>query len=184
MRRDGGFTLVELMFAVAILGILATIAVVAYTRNVRSARAGEVPEMFGLIKMQENVYRTEVGYYLPLCKVPSGAPYQDCAEGDYWPDPLPGKGGVMDATTMPARWVALKVKIPRSGLYCQYGVVGGKASDDTNIGAIGSEMFTGAPPRNWFYMIAQCDWDGDSSTKAQYWQRDDQTELGKLNEGQ
>ncbi len=183
MRKRGGFTLIELMFAVAILGVLVSVAVVAYTRNVRKARAGEVPQIFGELKMREETFRAERGFYVPVCPNPSGTEYQDCAEGDYWPEPLPGKGKAMDASTPPTRWNLIKATPPQAQLYCQYEVIAGKAGNDTNIGATGDLMFTAPPVRNWYYLMAQCDWDGDSAVKATYWQRDDWMEIGKLNEG-
>ena len=50
------------------------------------------------------------------------------------------------------------------------------------MGATGTVLFTAAPPRNWYYLMAQCDWDGDSSVNALYWMRDDLSTLGQSNE--
>lgn len=182
--RSGGFTMIELMITVAVLGILVTVAVVAYTRNIRKARAGEVPEVFGKIHTAENTYYAEHGHYVAMCPtLGAGALYADCAEGDYWPATLPGSGAAMDASSPPARWSMLKINLGRGSLYCQYEVIAGLAGDDDNIGAIGAEMFPTTPTRNWYYVMAQCDWDGDSTTKATYWQRDDWTIVGRANEG-
>jgi prepilin-type N-terminal cleavage/methylation domain-containing protein len=184
MRRGGGFTLVEMMFVIVILGVLAAVAVVAYTKNSRKARSAEVPQVFGELKTREGMFHAEFGRYLPACPNPAGDQWEDCAEGDYWPAPLPGYGKLMDATALPARWSALKVRLPSSGLYCQYEVVAGLAGSDTNMAAIGDDLFGGAAPtRNWFYLMARCDWDGDSGTNATYWQRDDESGMGRLNEG-
>ena len=179
--------MVELMFVVLIVGILATLAVIAYTRNVRKAHSAEVPQIFAELKSREDMYNAEFGKYLPACKAPSSG---NCAEGDYWPATLPGRGDKMDATSPPATWKTLKVVLPSAGLYCQYEVIAGLANDDGSMGPTGQGLFVGAdgttyqtPTRNWYYLMAQCDWDGDSSVKAQYWQRDDLSELGRANEG-
>jgi prepilin-type N-terminal cleavage/methylation domain-containing protein len=179
----GGFTLIELMFAVAVLGILVAVAVVAYSKNVRKARAGEVPQMFGEMKMRQEAWHSERGFYLPLCPAPTGTLYEDCPEGQYWPQTLPGRGAGMDATSPPPRWTTLRVNVPKGELYCQYEAVAGRAHSGANIGDKGSLVFPTTPTRNWYYLLAQCDWDSSSSINAMYWQRDDWTELGKENEG-
>jgi type II secretory pathway pseudopilin PulG len=179
--------MIELMFVVAVIGILATLAVVAYTRNVRKAHATEVVEMFAELKAREDMYHAEYGKYLAACPSPSAGV---CTEGHYWPDPLPGAGAQMDATSPPATWQTLKVTLPKGGLYCQYEVIAGLAGDDSAMGTHGQMMFVASdgttyqtPTRHWYYLMAQCDWDGDPTVKAQYWQRDDLSELGRANEG-
>jgi type II secretory pathway pseudopilin PulG len=172
-----------MMFVVVILGILAAVAVVAYTKNSRKARASEVPQIFGELKTRESMHHAEFGRYLPACPNPAGDPFADCAEGDYWPAPLPGVGQQMDATAIPARWRALRVRIP-SALYCQYEVVAGLAGSRTNMAAVGDELFgLVAPTRNWFYLMGRCDWDSNSSINATYAQRDDESGMMKENEG-
>lgn len=183
MRRHGGFTMIEMMFVIVVIGILTTVAVVAYTRVMRKARSTEVVQMFAELKSREEAYHAEFGSYLPACPAPTGTAGKDCAEGAYWPATLPGRGELMDATSPPARWQALRVQIPKAGLYCQYEVVAGPGGDNTPMGPIGIGVYgSTAPLRGWFYVLAQCDWDSDSTVNAMYWQRHDSTELGRDNE--
>ncbi len=181
--RDRGFTLIEMMFAVVVLGILVAVAVDSFTGYVRKARATEVVEMFGELKSREDTYHAEFGKYLPACPSPSGPLDMDCAEGNYWPATLPGKGQQMDATSPPARWQTLHVHTPKGYLYCQYEVVAGLANEAGAISTVGTILFPTTPTRNYFYVMGRCDWDGDNTTFAEYWQRDDLSELGKKNEG-
>ncbi len=170
--NSAGFTLIELMFAVVILGILVAVSVVAYTKNIRKARSGEVPVVIGELKTREEAWYAEHGYYLGVCHSPSGSRTEgDCQEGQYWPD-LAGKGQAVSAVNLPDRWRLLRINVS-SALYCQYEVIAGKAGDSQNIGSLGTEMFPSTPARNWYYVLARCDWDGDRNTNEIYWQRDD-----------
>jgi prepilin-type N-terminal cleavage/methylation domain-containing protein len=183
--RQAGFTMIEMMMVVAVLAILTVVAVVGYTKVTRKARSGEVPVIFGELKTREDAYHAEAGKYLPACRSATTATAdQDCAEGDYWPDPLPGRGAQMDASgVMPVRWQTLHVHLDRGGLYCQYEVVAGLKDIGTNLGFYGQKVFGATPPaRNWYYVVSQCDWDGDSTVNAMYWQRDDLSLIGSENE--
>jgi prepilin-type N-terminal cleavage/methylation domain-containing protein len=184
MRRSAGFTMIEMMMVVAVLGILTVVAVVGYTRIARKARSGEVPVVFGELKAREDAYHAETGQYLPACAsavTPVGI--SDCAEGDGWPTPLPGRGDPMNSAVMPARWQTMHVHMDRGSLYCQYEVIAGLAGDNAKIGFYGQKIFGAvAPVRNWYYLTGRCDWDDDPLINAMYWQRDDLYIMGSENE--
>jgi prepilin-type N-terminal cleavage/methylation domain-containing protein len=187
MRRSAGFTMIEMMFVVVVIAVLAAVAVIAYTKSMNKARASEVPTMFGELKSREEAYKAEFGTYLPACVTPDGSQVggvlEDCTEGDYWPTPLQGKGNRTDSSVPPARFQTLRVSIPSAGLYCQYEVVAGPSGDNTKIGTTGQILFgVTAPVRAWYYLMAQCDWDGDPTVNATFWQRDDLTDMGRDNE--
>ena len=56
---SAGFTLVELMITVAIIGVLALLATVGYARWTRTAKTAEATAMLGSIKSAEEVWRAE-----------------------------------------------------------------------------------------------------------------------------
>jgi type II secretory pathway pseudopilin PulG len=175
--------MVEMMFVVALVGILAAVAVTAYSRNVTKAHAGEVPVMFGEFKAKEDAFYAENGSYLALCPTPTAGV---CAETDFYPATLPGKGKQIDITTgdFPATWSQARIAPGKGSLYCQYVVVAGPGGT-APAGTLGQDLWGGGtPPANWFYSVAQCDWDGNSSIKALSWQRGDQTLMGKENDMQ
>lgn len=57
--RSLGFTLIELMITVAIIGVLALLATVGYARWLRSAKTAEATSMLGSIKSAEETWRAE-----------------------------------------------------------------------------------------------------------------------------
>lgn len=59
----GGFTLIELMIVVAIIGILAAIAIPAYRNYVKRARMSEVLAAFDAIATGAGEYHSVLGYY-------------------------------------------------------------------------------------------------------------------------
>ena len=71
MRIKGkrGFTLVELMIVVIIVGILAASAVPIYRANIRRAYSAEGFATLGAIRSAQRLYKAEFGTYL---EIPAG----------------------------------------------------------------------------------------------------------------
>ena len=62
-RRSRGFTLVELMIVVAIVGLLATLAVVGYRKLVQSSHVSEATGMVQNIRVAQEAYHSETQQY-------------------------------------------------------------------------------------------------------------------------
>jgi len=77
VRRPGrrsAFTLIELMIAVAIVGILAAVAIPTFMRFQMKAKAGEAKTNLSAIRTAEESYRAEHGNYLAqAAQVPASA---------------------------------------------------------------------------------------------------------------
>lgn len=61
MRR--GFTLIELIIVIIIVGILATIGMTQYTKVIEKGRAAEAKQVLGSLRTGQNAYYLENGSY-------------------------------------------------------------------------------------------------------------------------
>jgi prepilin-type N-terminal cleavage/methylation domain-containing protein len=63
---QSGFTLIEAMVVVAIVGILATLAVYGVRKYILAAKSSEAIEMIRAIKSAQEAYKAETFQYLPV----------------------------------------------------------------------------------------------------------------------
>jgi prepilin-type N-terminal cleavage/methylation domain-containing protein len=61
-----GFTMVELMITVAIVGILATLATWGVTKYIRLSKSSEATQMIGSFKAAEEAYKSDMFSYLDV----------------------------------------------------------------------------------------------------------------------
>ena len=62
-RNQNGFTLVELMITIVIVGVLASVAIPLYQANVKRAKASEADAALGSVRTAMRVYYAENGSY-------------------------------------------------------------------------------------------------------------------------
>lgn len=62
-RARAGFTLIELMIAVSIIGILAAVAYPSMNSYIQKSRTSEATQFLGVIKLRQEAYRSEFGVY-------------------------------------------------------------------------------------------------------------------------
>jgi type IV pilus assembly protein PilA len=65
-REQRGFTMIELMITVAIVGILAALATYGVSRYVRLSKASEATQMIGAFKAAQETYKSDMFSYLDV----------------------------------------------------------------------------------------------------------------------
>ena len=156
LKRQGGFSLVELMAVVTITGILAGLAVVTFRRRVIAARGAEAISVMTAIGGAEQSYNAENHVYLNVSTASGG--------NQWFPLLVPGKAQTSwakGATLDVLRWQALAPPISqlvRFGYLANAGVAGSilPALQITN-----GPDFSVAQPVDWFVIQARGDTDGD-----------------------
>jgi prepilin-type N-terminal cleavage/methylation domain-containing protein len=84
LRNQNGFSLVELMIVIVIIGVLAAIAVPIYSSNVKKAKMSEADAALGTIRTQLRIYYGENGSY-PIAATAEnvvGASWNDIKPGE------------------------------------------------------------------------------------------------------
>lgn len=94
LQSRAGFTLVELMIVVIIVGILAAVAVPLYRRNTRKAMASEALALAGSVRTAQRVYYAEHSAYAALADIDELVASKDFEDNKYFTDkPAIGGGG-------------------------------------------------------------------------------------------
>ena len=135
------------MAALVIVGILATLAVPAFTSYIYKSRVTEATTFLGQIKQRQEAYRYEFGQYADVSGNPTWTNYN--------PTSIPGPNPVV--WTANASWQQLGAS-PDGPIRFQYATVAGSPGDTVPVGSNldNSDFF--------FAARAQGDLDGDSTS--------------------
>ena len=148
-QRQGGFSLIEMMIVVAIIGILAAIAVPSYISYVQRSRTAEAITFLAEIRQRQEAYRAEFGQY---CSV-SAAPGSAIDSGGWAPATLPTGGELIGWGGTPGDWDHLGAN-PDGPVRFQYRTTAGPPGSSPGVPGFPTTDF-------WFVAQAQADLDAD-----------------------
>lgn len=166
-----GFSLVELMIVVVIIGLLAAIAILAYGKYVQRSKVSEAYTMLGDIRAKQEAYRAEFSQY---CDVSGSLTF-----GNRNPPTAPAADGSRTAWVSTPLWEQLGVR-PDGAVWMGYVVTAG----------LPGESITGTDPppiRNidhWWAARAYGDLDHDGGPYSTYTALDGARGIILTNEGE
>jgi type IV pilus assembly protein PilA len=155
--RSRGFTLIELMIAVCIIGILATLAVYGVRKYVLAAKTSEPLEIINSIKAAEESYRDETFGYKKVSDMSSYFPFTGVAALKN--SKMPWDSG--NATILTA-WNELGVR-PSAPVQFGYACDAGKGTGVPQQAALGTSRSLNYPTTfpDWYVVRAAGDRDGN-----------------------
>ncbi|MCB9506898.1 MAG: prepilin-type N-terminal cleavage/methylation domain-containing protein [Myxococcales bacterium] len=147
LRNRRGFTLLELMIAVAIIAILAAVAVVSLRYQGFKAKIQQAHAFLGAVAANEA----------------GKTPYVGLSSPAYCPASVGATQTSWDTACQAAMWNRLGISVPRQS-YFQYTVIAGGASDDCAT-LTGDSIFCGTwtSGDRWWVAIGRGDLDGDGA---------------------
>src|SRR5688572_5769331 len=146
--RARGFTLIELMMVVAIIGILSAIAIPAFQSYIKRSKVAEAVTFLGDVKQRQESYRAEFGQYCG-----------DASDYNYHPAAVPVGADKVEWSdgAVPDAWTQLGAN-PDGQVFFQYGFIAGAPG----TAPTGPDL--GPANEFWFSSQARADFDDDGDT--------------------
>jgi type IV pilus assembly protein PilA len=164
VRRARAFTLIEVMIVVALIGILAVVASVAYRKWILNSYMGEAQGMLGNIRSAEETFFAEnTGYFNVSNDLSTASLYPSAAPSG---NLVTAWGGACGGCTASGGWAALNVN-PNAPVRFGYAVVADNTDTNTppaitnNGAAVDLTPLVGKP---WYVAVAICDINADGAT--------------------
>jgi len=157
---ERGYTLIELMAVVCIMGILATLAVYGVRKYVLSAKTAEPIEIINSIRASQEAFKDETFGYLNVSPMTSYFPFANKADLGTNQKRTWESG----SSTEKALWDQLGVH-PSAMVQFGYACTAGKGNGVPSQGALGTQKDLGYPTTapDWYVARAGGDRDGNGT---------------------
>ncbi len=172
VRGQTGFSLIELMVVVLIIGILATMATYGYGKWIGKARRSEAVAMLAEMSAKQQVYLMEFGAYLPLRTNPDPAAAADEQPGSFYPrapnstafESKRTATSIVNGALWPVSWRSVGMRPRTNQLYCTYLLNAGRTGQAIPNLTYATRLLGAAGPATapWFYALAACNFNGPS----------------------
>lgn len=165
-----------MMIVVAIIGILAAVAVFMFRRTTNKAKSTEVRVMFTEMKSREEAYMTEFNTYKATA----------ASDTDFHPATPAGADNKTSLAPMPDEWNELRITPGEINVHCSYLIRAGNANTACANCPVGNGVFDFnnlIPTAHWYYLLAECDWNGDPGANMYYFARSDREGVVTANDG-
>ena len=181
VKKNKGFTLIEMMIVVVIIAVLATVAVIAYTRHIKKGRMVREKVFVSKIQSLQETYFQQSGFYYDVCTNSFDPPNGGVAPKDMvrW-----------DSTSLTkwTKWEILGAR-PESGVtYFQWDVTASvpPAGDPTNhaFKGMASSALGMRPTVPWYYIHGRGDLGNDGAPDTEIIATSTKTEIWTKNDGQ
>lgn len=153
-RSRDGYSLMELMTVVVIVGVLSAMAIPTFSDYVYKSRTTEATEFLGLIRLREEAYRAEFGAYCPTMTDGSDALATLDEPANLVPNPETTRRNPGAFTPVSAEWRQLGA-LPTGPVRFGYGVIAGTPAK------FPADLGFEARPDFWWVARAVGDLDGD-----------------------
>jgi len=159
-RRTRGFTLIEMMIVVVIVGVLAMLAVVGYRKLVLASHVSEATGMVQNIRVAQEAYHSETQQYADISASPSAWYPSSQPTGNTY---TAWGAACASQCVVGADWSQLPLHVDGPVLFGYVTKAGGAGTNanPAQVSVNGNTITFPAPsPVDWYVVAATCDLDG------------------------